>query len=158
MTDIKTERIKILYVDDELENLKAFKASFRRLFDVSICESPAEAIEVLKKDEFEIIISDQRMPDMNGTDFFNTIKSTYPDSMRILLTGYSDLEAVVDAINQGQVYRYVTKPWNETEMVDIVKSAFEVYSLRMENKILTKSLLQANEQLEYLLRQKLLIE
>lgn len=128
------------------------------MFDVSICESPAEAMGILKAEEYEIIISDQRMPEMNGTDFFNSIKDTYANSMRILLTGYSDIDAVVDAINQGQVYRYVTKPWKETEMIDIIKSAFEVYTLRMENKILTKSLLQANEQLEYLLRQKLLIE
>ena len=158
MSELKTEKIKILYIDDEVENLKAFKASFRRLFDVSICESPSEANEILKNDEFEIIISDQRMPEMNGTDFFALIKESHPDAMRILLTGYADLEAVVDAINQGQVYRYITKPWKETEIVDIIKSAFEVYTLRMENKILTKSLLQANEQLEYLLRQKLLIE
>ena len=149
-------KIKILYIDDEVNNLNVFKAAFRREYDITLCGSPLEAFEVLKTKEFEVIITDQRMPEMNGTDFLAAILKTHPEPMRILLTGYSDIEAVIDAINKGEVYRYVTKPWLENELRGVISSAFEVYSLRRENKILTQSLLQANEQLEFMLRQKLL--
>lgn len=155
-TPNQTEKIKILYIDDEVNNLNAFKASFRRNFDITTCESPVKAKEILKTDTFEIIITDQRMPEMTGTEFLASILNEYPEPMRILLTGYSDIEAVIDAINKGEVYRYVTKPWHEEELKGIIKSAYEVLSLRQENKVLTKSLLQANEQLEFMLRQKLI--
>jgi response regulator RpfG family c-di-GMP phosphodiesterase len=96
------------------------------------------------------------MPEMTGVEFFEKIKKTYPDPMRILLTGYSDIQTVIDSINKGQVYRYITKPWNEDELKVIISSCYEVFCLRKENKELMKSLLQANKQLEFMLRQKLL--
>lgn len=150
------EKIKILYIDDEVNNLNAFKASFRRDFDITLCESPLDARALMDQKEFDIIVTDQRMPEMTGTEFLSSILEEFPDPMRILLTGFSDIEAVIDAINKGQVYRYVTKPWHEEELKGIIKGAYEVYALRQENKVLTKSLLQANEQLEFMLRQKLL--
>lgn len=150
------DKIRVLYVDDELDNLKSFKATFRRDFDITICQSPIEAIDVIKENEFEVIFSDQKMPEMKGTELLSLLIKSSPDSIRILLTGYSDIEAVIDAINKGQVYRYITKPWNEEEIKSIIKNAFELYSLRKENKLLTKNLLQVNEQLEFMLRQKLI--
>lgn len=157
-TDNTTEsqKIRILYIDDEVNNLNVFKAAFRRDYEITLCGSPIQAFEVLKNNEFDIIITDQRMPEMNGTDFLASILKTTPEPMRILLTGYSDIEAVIDAINKGEVYRYVTKPWLENELRGVITSAFEVYTLRKENKLLTQSLLQVNEQLEFMLRQKLL--
>ncbi len=157
-TDNTTEnqKIRILYIDDEVNNLNVFKAAFRREYDITLCGSPIEAFEILNSNEFEVIITDQRMPEMNGTEFLASILKTHPEPMRILLTGYSDIEAVIDAINKGEVYRYVTKPWLENELRGVITSAFEVFSLRRENKLLTQSLLQANEQLEFMLRQKLL--
>ncbi len=153
---IENQKIRILYIDDEVNNLNVFKAAFRREYDITLCSSPIEAYEVLKNQEFELIITDQRMPEMNGTEFLASILKTHPEPMRILLTGYSDIEAVIDAINKGEVYRYVTKPWLENELRGVITSAFEVFSLRRENKMLTQSLIQANEQLEFMLRQKLL--
>lgn len=150
------EKARILYIDDEVNNLNVFKAAFRREFEITLSGSPVEAKEILSKQEFEIIITDQRMPEMNGTDFLNSILKIHPDPIRILLTGYSDIEAVIDAINKGEVYRYVTKPWHEEEFRGVINSAYELHSLRKENKMLTKSLLQANEQLEFMLRQRLL--
>lgn len=152
----ETQKNSILYIDDEVNNLNVFKAAFRREYEITLCGSPLEAYEVLKNQTFELIITDQRMPEMNGTDFLASILKTHPEPMRILLTGYSDIAAVIDAINKGEVYRYVTKPWLEDELRGVISSAFEVFSLRKENKLLTHSLLLANEQLEFMLRQKLL--
>lgn len=149
-------KIRVLYVDDEVNNLTAFKANFRRLFEIFTAESAEEGKKVLEENEIEIVISDQRMPVTSGVEFFESIKEEFPDAVRVLLTGYADIKAVIDAINKGQVYRYLTKPWDNEEMKLVLFNAYEVYSLRKENKVLTKSLLQANQQLEFMLRQKLL--
>ena len=110
---MKGEKIKILYIDDEINNLTAFKASFRRSYEVYTAVSPLEAKKVLKDIEVHVIIADQRMPGMTGVEFFDSIKEQYPEPLRILLTGYTDIEALVDSINKGQIYRFVKKPWNE---------------------------------------------
>lgn len=149
-------RIKILYVDDEENNLNSFKAAFRREYDITVALSASEAKEILKNNTFQIIITDQRMPGITGVDFLASIISEYPEAIRMLLTGYADIQAVIDAINKGQIYQYITKPWDEQQMRVIINNAYEIFSLRQENKELLKSLIRANEQLEFLLRQKLL--
>jgi len=150
------DKIKILYVDDEENNLNAFKASFRKFYDIFIASTPELGKKVLSENKIQVIITDQRMPGTTGVEFLESIIDKYPEPMRILLTGYTDIQALIDAVNKGQIYRYMTKPWNEDELRMFVLQAFEVYQLREENKVLTKSLLQANTQLEFLLRQKLL--
>jgi response regulator RpfG family c-di-GMP phosphodiesterase len=150
------EKIKILYVDDEVNNLNAFKASFRKLYDIHTATSAQEGKKILAEQHIEIIITDQRMPEITGVEFLESIINEYPDPMRILLTGYTDIQALVDAVNKGQIYRYMTKPWNEEELKMFVRQAYEVHELRRENKVLTESLIQANKQLEFMLRQKLL--
>ena len=153
---MSAQHIHILYVDDEIHNLNAFKASFRRLYTVFTATSAEEAEEVLAKQEVQIIISDQRMPKMTGIEFFESILDKYPEPIRMLLTGYADINAVIDAINKGQVYKYFSKPWNDDELKQNIDKAYEVYSLRKENKELTAKLLDVNEKLEFLLRQKLI--
>ncbi|SHM21245.1 Response regulator receiver domain-containing protein [Chitinophaga jiangningensis] len=153
---MSAQHITILYIDDEVHNLNAFKASFRRLYNVFTATSAEEAEKLLKEQEFHIIISDQRMPKMTGIEFFESILERYPEPIRMLLTGYADINAVVDAINKGQVYKYFSKPWNEEELKHNIEKAFEVYSLRKENKELTAKLLDVNEKLEFLVRQKLI--
>lgn len=148
--------INILYVDDEVHNLNAFKASFRRIYNVYTAESAQAAVMILKKTEIHIIITDQRMPVTTGIEFLESILNDFPDPIRILLTGYSDINAVADAINKGQVYLYITKPWKEEELKLNVEKAFEVFSLRKQNKDLNDQLLMVNQQLEFMLRQKLL--
>ncbi|MCO6484863.1 MAG: response regulator [Saprospiraceae bacterium] len=150
------EKIRVLYVDDESVNLTAFKASFRRDFEVFVALSGPEAMEILEKQDMEVIITDQRMPEMSGVEFLEKVIPLHPEPIRILLTGYSDIQAVIDAINKGQVYHYITKPWDESQLRNIIHKAYEVFALRRENKELIKSLLRANEQLEFLLRQRLL--
>ena len=157
--DIKNERAEkpvVLYVDDEVNNLTSFKAAFRRDFKIITAENAVEGRKILDAQTVNIIITDQRMPGMTGVEFLESIRHIYPDPIRILLTGYSDISAVIDAINRGEVYRYVTKPWYEHELKMTLDNALEVFGLRAENKILLDKLLKANEQLEFLLRQQLL--
>jgi response regulator RpfG family c-di-GMP phosphodiesterase len=153
---MSAQHIHILYIDDEIHNLNAFKASFRRLYSVYTAISAEEAEKILSEQDIHIIISDQRMPKMTGIEFFESILEKYPEPIRILLTGYADINAVIDAINKGQVYKYFSKPWNDEELRHNIEKAYEVYSLRKENKELTAKLLDVNEKLEFLLRQKLI--
>jgi response regulator RpfG family c-di-GMP phosphodiesterase len=153
---MSAQHIHILYVDDEVHNLNAFKASFRRSYTVYTAVSAEEAEAVLAKHDVQIIISDQRMPKMTGIEFFESILDRYPEPIRMLLTGYADINAVIDAINKGQVYKYFSKPWNDDELRQNIEKAYEVYALRKENKELTAKLLDVNEKLEFLLRQKLI--
>lgn len=151
-----SKKLTLLYVDDEMHNLQAFKATFRRDYTVHLAISAKEGREILSKEPIDIIITDQRMPEETGVDFLASIIPLHPEPMRILLTGYTDIQAVIDAINKGQVYHYLTKPWDEDYMRTVINNAYEVLSLRKENKKLTEDLLKANEQLEFLLRQNLL--
>lgn len=150
-----SQKINVLYIDDEENNLNAFKAVFRREFNVFVAESAKEGLKIINENEIEVILSDQRMPEMTGVDFFESILENHADAMRVLVTGYSDINTVIEAINKGQVYRYVAKPWCNEDLSILIKQAFEVYRLRQENKELTATLLSVNQKLEFMLRQKL---
>lgn len=149
-------KINVLYIDDELHNLTSFKASFRRIFNITTAESADEAAKILETEPIHVILSDQRMPRMTGIEFFESITQSHPDPIRILITGYTDINAVIDAINRGQVYKYLTKPWNEEDVKNYIEKAYEVYRLRKENIELTHRLLEVNKKLEFLARQNLL--
>jgi|SRR5436190_11209375 len=148
--------INVLYIDDEPHNLTAFKASFRRDFNVFLADSAVTARKIIDENEIHVILSDQRMPVTTGIEFFESIIEAHPEPIRILVTGYTDISAVVDAINRGQVYKYLTKPWNESDIRIFVNAAHEVFTLRRENAELSKKLTNANRKLEFLLRQSLL--
>jgi signal transduction histidine kinase len=141
------EKIKILYIDDEVNNLTAFKASFRRSYEIYTAPSPFEAKNLLKDVDVHLIIADQRMPGMTGVDFFNSVKEQYPDPIRVLLTGYTDIEALIDAINKGQIYRFIKKPWNEFELQNTIHNAFEIYSARKLLKEKIEMLEKTNDEL-----------
>lgn len=130
------EKIKLLYVDDERVNLLAFKANFRRDYQVFTAESAAKGEELLDKHNINVVVADQRMPAMTGVQFFEKILPKHPDCIRILLTGFSDITAVIDAINKGKVYSYVTKPWNEDELRTTIAGANEAYQLQVRNRAL----------------------
>ncbi len=147
---------KILYVDDEVHNLNAFKASFRRDYEVFTAISAAEGRKILEENEIHVIITDQRMPEATGIEFLESILEKYPDPPRILLTGYADISAVIDAINKGSVFKYVQKPWDEEELRTTINSALEMYLLNKQKEELTEKLILTNEQMEFLLRQNLL--
>ncbi|WP_018616813.1 response regulator [Segetibacter koreensis] len=150
------KNINVLYIDDEVNNLNSFKATFRRNFNITTAESADEALKILEKETIHVILSDQRMPKMTGIEFFESIQTVFPNPIRILITGYTDINAVIDAINRGQVYKYLTKPWIEDDVKIFVEKAFEVYRLRKENIDLTNKLIDVNKKLEFLARQALL--
>jgi response regulator RpfG family c-di-GMP phosphodiesterase len=149
-------KISILYVDDELNNLISFKAAFRIKYNVFTAISGEEAIKILHSHEVNIIITDQRMPKMTGVEFLESILPEFPDPMRILLTGYADMTAVIDAVNKGKIFHYLSKPWNEEELDMTITRAYDVYKQKMDEKEMSQKLTVSNEQLEFLLRQKLL--
>lgn len=126
----KSEKLKLLVVDDETDNLDLLYRTFRRDFQVYKAESAPKALAILEEyGEMGIIISDQRMPEMNGTEFLSKTVDRFPNTIRILLTGYTDVEDLVDAINSGQVFKYITKPWTPEELKETVDRAAETYKV-----------------------------
>lgn len=126
-----TESIRVLYLDDEEPNLFSFKAAFRREFEIFTATEPHEAVRILDAQDIHVVLSDQRMPGISGVEFFELIMPDHPDCTRVLVTGYADTNAVVDAINKGQVYRFVSKPWNEEELRNVVTSAYRQHKSRI---------------------------
>lgn len=121
---------KLLVVDDEQDNLDLLYRTFRREFTVFRADGGVKALEVLEQEgEMAAIISDQRMPEMNGTEFLRRTVSTFPDTMRIVLTGYTDIADLIEAINSGQVHKYITKPWEPDQLKLVVKEATHNYDL-----------------------------
>ncbi|MDY6899750.1 MAG: SpoIIE family protein phosphatase [Cyanobacteriota bacterium] len=130
MTEIEAGKLKLMVVDDELDNLDLLYRTFRRDFKVYKASDARTALEILDKEgEMAVIISDQRMPEMNGTEFFGLIVERFPDTIRILLTGFTDVEDLVEAINSGQVFRYITKPWKPDQLRGLVEQATQTYRL-----------------------------
>ena len=127
---MRPKKPKLLVVDDEPDNLDLLYRTFRRDFQVSKAESGIHALEILEQEgEFAVIISDQRMPEMKGTEFLKKTLPQFPDTVRIILTGFTDIEDLVEAINSGQVYKYITKPWDPHELRGVVDRALETYAL-----------------------------
>ena len=118
---------KILIVDDEPANLRSLERLFRGEYEVLTAESGAEALKLLEQHDVALLITDQRMPEMTGIELLQKTVPLRPRMVRIILTGYTDVDALVEAINSGQVYRYVGKPWNNDELKLTVKRALEHY-------------------------------
>ena len=135
---IPSKKPRMLVVDDEPDNLDLLYRTFRREFQVLRAESGTDALKVLSEEgEVGVIISDQRMPEMKGTEFLSKTVPEFPDTVRIILTGFTDVEDLVDAINAGQVYRYITKPWDPEELRNVVERASETYDLiKQQNEAL----------------------
>ncbi len=131
------KKIRILYIDDERHNLSAFRAAFRQKYEIFIATGTLEARKILESTDIHIIIADQRMPGTTGIEFFDLIKESYPDPIRILITAYTEVDALVDAINKGQIYRFIRKPWDYFDLQNTISNAFEIYITKKEldNKI-----------------------
>lgn len=122
----------ILVVDDEADNVDALERLFRKKYRVLKATSGAEGLAHLQREKIALIVTDQRMPQMTGVEFLVESMQYSPDAIRILLTGYTDIDSVIDAINAGQVYRYVTKPWDPVDLTNAVDKAIERYDLSAE--------------------------
>lgn len=149
-------KISVLYVDDEENNLISFKATFRLKYRIYTALSGGDALRIVEQHPIDIIITDQRMPQMTGVEFLEEVIKVNPEPMRILLTGYADMSAVVDAVNKGKIFHYLSKPWSEEELDETIRRAYEILAERRKIKESFSQLEVTNEQLEFLLRQKLL--
>lgn len=141
-------KIKVLYIDDENNNLLSFQASFRRKYRILTALSAAEGINILNNEkDIHVIICDQRMPHTTGVEFFQIIRKAFPDPIRILLTGYTDAEAIINAINQGEIFRYIKKPWDEFELQNAVQNSYELLLTRQQLKKKITELERKNDEL-----------
>ena len=144
---MKNNRPSLLVVDDEEDVLRSLHDLLRIEFDVLTFTRPEEALAKLERQDVPVVMSDQRMPEMTGVEFLRRVKEMRPDSTRLLFTGYSDIKAVIDAINQGSIFRYISKPWDPEELTLIIRQAVEVHDLIVENRRLLADLKQTNTDL-----------
>lgn len=142
---------RILMVDDEANVLKALKRLF---FDTDYklftAESGARGLEICQEEEIDLVISDYRMPEMTGVQFLSKVMELHPHTMRIILSGYADVSAIVEAINDGHVYKFLSKPWNDQDLLTTVQRSLEHFDLLNENRSLLDNLKAANSELQKL--------
>ncbi|MEZ5084407.1 MAG: adenylate/guanylate cyclase domain-containing protein [Bacteroidales bacterium] len=131
---MEKKNFSILYVDDEEQNLVSFRATFRREYEIHTALSGKDGIEIMHNNDINLIITDQRMPGMTGIEFLKKILPAYPNTIRMVLTGFSDVEAIIEAINTGQVFRYITKPWDEKELHMTIENARQLHTLQKKNR------------------------
>ena len=128
---------QVLFVDDESHVLSALRRSLRReSFDCLFAEGPDEALEILKENEVDLVVSDHLMPSMDGLTFLKLVKDIYPHIVRVVLTGHADLQMAIEAINEGEVFRFLTKPWNDVELKVTLRQMLDFIELRRENQLL----------------------
>jgi PAS domain S-box-containing protein len=141
----ESERPRILIVDDEEAILETMTFTFMDLYEVLTTSDPTQALQIMSENEpIAVVITDQRMPGMTGVELLREIYDRYPETVRIILTGFADSEATIKAINDGHIYGYVNKPWEPEELKTIVRRASELHSLSLENRRLVDDLREAN--------------
>lgn len=145
---------RVLIVDDEENVCHALRRSLRREgYELTLCHHPLQALELLRDARFDLVISDHLMPDMTGLEFLKLVHDRMPDAMRIMLTGHADMQTAISAINQGEIYRFLTKPWDDTELKVTLHLAFEQLDLERENRRLL-ALVRRHEDLLATLEQR----
>ena len=142
------ERFALLYVDDEESNLRIFKDTFRRKFVVFTAKSAKEGMEILDNNKIDLVLSDQRMPEMTGVEFLEYSLERHPEPHRILITGYSDIDAIESAVNKARIFQYIQKPWKEENLLKVIEDALRMYHLECENKQQKIDLIKAKEKAE----------
>jgi signal transduction histidine kinase len=138
----------LLVIDDEPDLVQSVQDLLRRDYKVLTATRASEGLEVIEREQVHIVMSDQRMPEMTGVELLCTVKKTHPETVRLLFTAYSDLSAVIDAINEGSVFRYISKPWEVEDLKATLRQAYEYYQLQEERRLLLQELQEKNAQLE----------
>src|SRR4051795_9882244 len=144
---MNSRRHTLLVVDDEVDVLESLRHLFHRTYHVLTADGGQRALDLLQQDDVHLILSDQRMPGMSGDEFLAHARRLVPDAIRMLFTGYADLSSVIRAVNEGNIYRYILKPWDSDELAGIIGQAAEQYELLAERKRLIAELQAANAQL-----------
>ncbi len=146
-------RHAVLFVDDEAQILKALRRVMRREdVEVHTAGCGAEALGILERTPCQVVVSDQRMPEMSGVDLLAAVRERHPDIVRMMLTGFTEMDVAVEAINRGEIYRLITKPWNDDELRAILRQAFDHYDLRQEVRRLDRITREQNRRLQDLNR------
>ena len=141
----------LLCVDDEISILHALKRLLRKEnYKVLIASSGKEGIKILSKEQIQVIVSDQRMPEMTGTEFLSKAKELHPYSIRVVLSGYADANTIMESINRGEIYRFLSKPWSDDELKTTIKQCFQHYDLLAENRDLIEKIQKKNKKLDEL--------
>ncbi len=144
-------RHTVLCVDDEVNILQTLKRLLRKEnYELLTASSGREGLEILSKNDVHLVISDQRMPEMNGTEFLAEIKERYPDVIRIILTGYTEVDAITESINRGHIYKFFLKPWNDDNLKLEIRKALDQYDLIKANEHLTRTVIHQNDILKQL--------
>jgi len=138
MSNQGTQKITVLFVDDEPANLASFKMNYRRELNVRTAQNANDAIAILEFEQIDVVVSDQRMPETTGVEFLTQIKEKHPHIMRILVTGYSDIQAVIDAINKAGVFNYLSKPFEPEELLAQINKAHQFNSAQLERDLFLK--------------------
>ena len=134
------EKYKVLLVDDEENNLMLLYRTLRGKYDIVKTTSPLDAIELMKTQQFHIILSDHKMPEMDGVELLKYVYENHPEIVRILVTAYSDISILIGSINEAKIYRYIKKPFNPTELELVVEAGLEYFQLKKDNEILINDL------------------
>ena len=134
------KKYKILIVDDEPDNLALLYRTLRGKYDITKATSAIEALRILKDNEFDCILSDHKMPQMDGVEFLRRTYEVCPNTTRLLVTAYSDVKILIDAINYAKIYRYIKKPFNPDELAHIVEASLEYRQLKVDNENLIRDL------------------
>ena len=141
------DKAHILYVDDEIENLNVFQATFKSTYKVHTAASVEEGIKILKKEPIKLVITDHRISQETGIDFLIHVTKLKPDVVSVVLTGYSDAHDIILTINKVNIYKYLTKPWIKKDVQDAIEESLQVYQRRMDRKKLIKELEENNRKL-----------
>ncbi len=153
-------KIKVLYVDDEENNLMSFKACFRIKYQVFTAISAHAALEVLDQHpDIQVVITDQRMPEVTGVEFLKTLVDNHPNPIRIMLTGFANFADTVDAVNLGKIFAYLNKPWEEPVLEETIQKAIAKFAEETairEKANRTEAAERSADQMEFILRQELL--
>jgi len=149
-----SERPCILIVDDEIRSLEALKRNLATEFEILLATSVAEARRLLEREPVRIIMCDQRMPDMTGVEFLREVRDTWPDVIRIIISGYTDPGDIITAINEAGIYHYVTKPWHPEKLILTLKNALHLYDLERQNELLAVELRHSGMAVERKLRER----
>jgi DNA-binding NtrC family response regulator len=146
----------VLYLDDDAGNRQAFTAAFRREVRILLASDPGEVWQHLATDTVHVLIADQRLPGLQGSEVLALVRERYPAVRRMIMTGYCDMQAMIDAINRGGVCQYLQKPWDPHQVLQAIQQGFAEYMNERERNDHIEKLSEANRQLEFALRQRLL--
>lgn len=148
---MKNERPTVLCVDDEVSILHALKRVLRKEdYRLLTATTASEGLKILSEENVHLVISDQRMPGIDGVMFLKKVKETYPDIIRITLTGYMDVDTIKEAVNQGHIYKFLLKPWNDENLILEIRQALKQYELMEANRELNNKIMAQNEELKHL--------